>query len=100
MIGERSLKAAAWRSIDARKDWLIDVAKSVLATPEPGFLEKRTAKLISQKLKELEVRHETEIAITGIKGYIDGGGSGPTVAIIGELDSLRVSGHVFADTET
>lgn len=100
MIGERSLKAAAWRSIDARKDWLIDVAKSVLANPEPGFLEKRTAKLISQKLKELEVRHETKIAITGIKGYIDGGGSGPTVAIIGELDSLRVSGHVFADTET
>ena len=100
MIDERSLKASAWRSIDARKDWLIDVAKSVLANPEPGFLEKKTAELISKKLKELEVSHDTEIAVTGIKGYIDGGGYGPTVAIIGELDSLRVSGHIFADVKT
>ena len=94
------LKSKAQAAIESRRDWLIDIARSVLDTPEPGFQEVKTSALVSEKLGELGVAHETGIALTGIKGYVRGGRPGPTVAVIGELDSLRVPGHPHADPET
>lgn len=94
------LKATAQAAIDARSRWLIDIAKTILAHPEAGFQEVKTARLVSEKLHELGIAHESGIALTGLKGYIRGGKPGPTVAVIGELDSLRVPGHPHADPET
>ena len=94
------LKASAWRSIDSRKDWLIDIAKHILINPEPGFFEKKTASFVSDKLNELDIPHDSGIALTGLKGYLDTKRTGPTVAVIGELDSLRVAGHLYVDKET
>ncbi|MBM3224617.1 MAG: amidohydrolase [Candidatus Tectomicrobia bacterium] len=94
------LKATAQASIDARSTWLIDIAKTILAHPEAGFQEVNTARLTSEKLHELGIAHETGLALTGIKGMIRGGTPGPTVAVIGELDSLRVPSHPHADPTT
>jgi amidohydrolase len=94
------LKAQTLAAIEARSAWLIDVAKTILDHPEAGFQEVKTARLVSEKLHELGIAHETGIALTGMKGYIRGGKPGPTVAVIGELDSLRVPGHPHADPET
>lgn len=96
------LKAKVQAAIDERSDWLIDIAKTILANPEPGFHEFKTARFVSEKLNELGIDHESEIAITGMKGYIKGERPGPTVAVIGELDSLRVleHAHAHADPET
>ena len=38
--------------------------------------------------------------MTGVRGEITGGTSGPTLAILGELDSLIVSEHPHADSDT
>ena len=94
------LKAKTLAAIDARSAWLIDVAKTILDHPEAGFQEVKTARLVSDKLHELGIAHDTGIALTGMKGYIRGGKPGPTVAVIGELDSLRVPGHPHADPDT
>ena len=94
------LKAKAQVAIDGRRDWLIDIAKTVLNHPEPGFCEVKTSRLVSEKLKELGIAHESGIALTGIKGYLRGGGPGPTVAVIGEMDSIRVLEHPHADPQT
>ncbi len=94
------LKARAQAAIDQRRDWLISVATTILRSPEPGFLEVKTSRLVSQKLNELGIPHQTGIALTGIKGFLNGDSPGPTVAIMGELDSLRVPGHPYADQET
>ena len=94
------LKAKAQAAIDGRRDWLIDIAKTVLNNPEPGFCEVKTSRLVSEKLKELGIAHESGIALTGIKGYLRGGGSGPTVSVIGEMDSIRVLEHPHADPQT
>lgn len=94
------LKAQTQAAIDARSTWLIDIAKTILNHPEPGFMEVNTARYVSEKLHELDIAHETGIALTGIKGYIRGGQPGPTVAVIGELDSLRVPEHPHADPDT
>jgi amidohydrolase len=94
------LKAKTQAAIESRRAWLIDIAKTILEHPEPGFQEVYTARVVSEKLHELGIAHETGIALTGIKGTIRGGKPGPTVAVIGELDSLRVPGHPHANPDT
>ena len=94
------LKATALAAIDRRRDWLIDVAKAILRNPETGFREVKTSRLVSEKLAELGIAHERGIALTGLKGYLTGSSSGPTVALLGELDSIRVPAHPNADPET
>ncbi|MBI2165512.1 MAG: amidohydrolase [Chloroflexi bacterium] len=95
------LKALACQAIDSRRDGIVGLARAVLANPETGFTEFKTSALVCQMLQELGVPHRKGIALTGIKGYLQGRqGPGPTVAIIGELDSLRVPDHPHANPET
>ncbi len=94
------IKTMALDAIDLRKDWLIQIAETILSNPEAGFQEVKTARLVHEKLDELGIPHQTGIALTGIKGVLTGGSPGPTVAVIGELDSLRVLDHPHADPET
>jgi len=100
MPSVEELKAKVQAAIDKRRDWLINISKTILDNPEPGFHEVKTSRLVSQKLDELGIAHQTGVALTGIKGHLRGRRPGPTVAIIGELDSLRVLEHPHADPET
>ncbi|NQW24192.1 MAG: amidohydrolase [SAR202 cluster bacterium] len=95
------LKKKACETIDKRKKEIIGLAEQVLANPESGFHEIKTSQLVAQKFQELGIHHTSGLAITGLKGRIPGGaGPGPTVAVIGELDSLVVNEHPHADPET
>ena len=101
MLTTQELKKRACETIEKRKKEIIGVAQQVLSHPEAGFREFRTATLVSQKFDELQIPHEKELALTGLKGRISGGaGSGPSIALIGELDSLVVTEHPHADPET
>ena len=100
MPNVEQLKEKVQAAIDERREWLIDIARTILDNPEPGFHEVKTSRYVSEKLNELRIAHESGIALTGIKGYLRGGRPGPTVAVIGELDSLRVLEHAHADPET
>ena len=95
------LKQLACETIEKRKKEIVGVAKQVLANPEAGFRETKTAQLVADKFQELGIGHQRGLAITGIKGRIPGGaGPGPSVAVIGELDSLVVTEHPHADPDT
>ena len=95
------LKSRAAAEIDRRKDDLIGVARNILDNPEPGFREFRTAETVSNFFDRLDIPHRKGIAITGLRGELRGSaGGGPTVAVMGELDSLKVLGHPHADSET
>jgi amidohydrolase len=95
------LKRQVASEIDHRGDELIRVAQTILDHPEPGFRETRTSQLVHEKLQELSIPHRTGIALTGIKGYLEGtAGPGPTIGVMGELDSLIVLDHPKADPET
>ncbi len=94
------LKNKAQAAIDDRAAWLIRNARTILDNPEPGFHEIKTSRFVSEKMSELGIDHESGIAITGLKGVVQGGKPGPTVAVIGELDSLRVLDHPHTDPET
>ena len=101
MLTTLELKQRACAAIEGQKQDIIQIAKEILSHPEAGFSEIRTSRLVKQKFDELAVKHRSGLALTGVKGRIKGGaGPGPKVAIIGELDSLIVNDHPFADQET
>ena len=94
-------KQSAFRNIESHGAEAIQLAKDVLSNPEPGYREYKTAKLMAEKLRRVGIDDfEEGIAITGMKVTLDTGRRGPTVAIIGELDSHIVRGHPYADHET
>ncbi len=100
MPTREELKALACEAIDRQADDLIAVAKDILDHPEPGYSEYRTARVVAEQFARLGVKFRSGLALTGLKGSVKGGaGSGPRVAIIGELDSLIVDGHPHADGE-
>ena len=94
------LKAAVQTEIDRRGDDAVRVAKHILDNPEPGFREHKTSKVVAEEFGKLGVPFEDGIGITGLKGMLDSGTPGPTIAVIGELDSLIVQGHPHSDPTT
>ncbi len=94
------LRALALRSIDEATRELITAAKTVYSTPETGFNEHKTSRYVLERLEALGFVVETGIARTGMKAVLRGANPGPTVAVLAELDALRVPGHPGADAET
>ena len=94
------LKHLVCEAIDGRRDEIERLGDDIMAHPETGFKEHRTASVVAETMGACGVAHETGLAITGVKGVLEGGRQGPTVALIGELDSLVVTGHPQADPET
>ena len=101
MLTREEMKRQVTEEIDRRGEELVRVAKTILEHPEPGFRETRTAALVDRVMGEMGVQRRTGIAVTGVKGRLEGGaGPGPTVGVLGELDSLLVPGHPHADAST
>ena len=94
------LKSHAISIINSDKETFIDAAKAVYEIPETGFNEVKTSKFIDGQLRGLGFSVQTGIAKTGLKATITGKDSGPTIAVIAELDALNVPMHLGADTET
>lgn len=100
MPTKAELKKRICEAIDRRRDQICRIGDHIMVNPELGFKEFETAKLVSQTMNEFGVPCETELALTGVKGVLHGSKPGPTVALIGELDSLVVSGHPNANPDT
>ncbi len=94
------LRALALRTIDGATRDLIAAAKTAYSTPETGFNEHKTAAFVQERLQSLGFVVETGIARTGMKAVLRGANPGPTVAVIAELDALRVPTHPGADPDT
>ncbi len=93
-------KRRVCEAIDARRAEILALAEDIRLHPELGYQEHRTAALVSQYLAGLGIAHETGLAITGVKGIVSGGTAGPTIAYMGELDSVLVRDHPDADPLT
>lgn len=100
MFSREELKAKVCQEIDRRSEEITGVAQAILETPETGFREVKTSRLVARKLAELKIPYRDSLAITGVKGFLQGDADGPTVAVLGELDSLIVPDHPKADPET
>lgn len=93
-------KSKVLSAIDLKNGDLVGVAKTILNNPEPGFKEFKTSALVQEQFSKLGLSFESGIGITGVKAVLDTGRPGPTIGVMGELDSLKVLGHPHADPET
>ena len=100
MPSKEDLKRKAAEIIDAKADDLETIAKTILKNPEPGFRELKTAKLVAEQFADLGMQPRNGLAITGVRADASGSAPGPTMAVLGELDSLIVGEHPHADPVT
>jgi amidohydrolase len=100
-VSPGDVKASVRRAVDARREEIVGTARQIWAAPEVGFREERTSQLVADRFAELGLPFRRGLALTGVKAVLEGGaGPGPTVAVIGELDSLLVWEHPDHDPQT
>ena len=88
-------------AIDRRAQDIITVGEEIRRTPEMGFKEFKTARLVAQTFEKMGLAPRTGLALTGVRADgVGRQGNGPTFALLGELDALVVVGHPMADPET
>jgi amidohydrolase len=78
LVEQVNPKVVAWR-------------RDIHANPELGNREFRTAALVAEHLRGLDIEVRTEVAHTGVVGVLRGGRPGPTVALRADMDALPVS---------
>jgi amidohydrolase len=100
MNDKDELKRAVCAAVDDHADAIIELGETILHSPETGFNETKTAALVARQMAALGLAPRTNLALTGVKGRLAGRLSGPRLALIGELDSLRTSEHPLADPTT
>ena len=100
MPSKEDLKRLASEIIDSKAEDLIAIAQTILKNPEPGFRELKTAKLVAEQFGALGLQPRSGLAVTGVRADASGSTPGPTMAVLGELDSLIVGDHPHADPGT
>jgi amidohydrolase len=94
------LKARVCQTVDTHAAELEALARQIFAQPELGFKEHRTARVVHEWFDRLGLSHRDGIALTGSRADLACGAAGPTVAILGELDSLLCWEHPDRDLGT
>lgn len=100
MPSKEELKLKVFDAIDARADELVNLSQTILNNPEPGFREVKTSNLVCTTLAEMGLPFRSGLGMTGVRADLLGGSPGPTMALLGELDSLIVNEHPYADAAT
>jgi len=75
----------------ALEQQLIAWRRDIHAHPELSNREFRTAALVAEHLRGLGLEVRTDIAHTGVAGYLEGGRPGPMVALRADMDALPVA---------
>ena len=99
-MSKEDIKKKVESNIDNNAEDLIGIAKDILGMPEPGYREFKTSKYTEKQFNKYGFSNVEKVSMTGLKVVLDTGKPGPTVCVMGELDSLVVLGHPHADQET
>ncbi len=94
------LKKKVCDAIEKRADEIHELGEDILRHPELGFKETRTAGRVADKFRALGLSVQTGLAITGVKAALPGRSAALHVAVMGELDSILIPSHPFADPQT
>ena len=70
---------------------VIEWRRDIHANPELSNREFRTAALVADHLRALDMEVRTEVAHTGVVGFLQGGKPGPVVALRADMDALPVT---------
>jgi metal-dependent amidase/aminoacylase/carboxypeptidase family protein len=87
-------KEYLWLEVEKRGDEIIRLAEQFQHTPETGFAEFQTSRLLADyytKIPNLDVKQG--IAVTGVVASLHTGRPGPRIAVTADLDGLE-NGHL------
>lgn len=87
-------------AVEKYRDLILETEKYIWEHPETGYREYKTSKFMEEKFIELGYDITRAENITGFYTTIDTGREGPTLLILGELDSIICPTHKSADKET
>ena len=102
MQASAALLVGLWLAAPASKDPIrakvrslhpkvVQWRRDIHANPELGNREFRTARLVADHLKALNLAVKTGIAHTGVAAVFDTGTPGPTIALRADMDALPVT---------
>jgi amidohydrolase len=94
------VKRAVCEAIDRQSEKIVTVGETIRKSPELGFKEFKTSRLVEETMREIGLQPKGGLAITGVRGEARGKTDGPTFALLGELDGLVVAGHPVTDPQT
>lgn len=100
MMNRETLKAIVLAQVDKDRDAILAVGQEIYRHPETGYREVNTTRVLAKALGDLGLPVDTEIAVTGCRGYANQHKTGPKVAVMGELDSVICHQHPDCDPNT
>lgn len=86
--------------IEENREVIINFGRDIYTHAELGYKEFRTTEKFAEVLKKLNLRVKENLAVTGVKGYLSGKHHNVSLALIGELDALRIPNHPFVNKDT
>jgi len=99
-LSAEELKAKVRKAIRKRAKEIMQIGDQIFRHPELGFKEFETAKLVQGTFRKLGLSYESEVAITGVIANLEGNSKGPTISVMGELDSVLCYNHPYANKTT
>ena len=99
-MNKEQLKNQICEAIELESDRILAIGRDIFAHPELGFKERRTAGIVADTLRSLNLACREGIAITGVKAIAKGKESMAKVMIVGELDAVVCPLHPQADPLT
>lgn len=100
MASKDELKARVCAEIDRQAERIVAFGDEVMRNPETGFREHGTAQRVTEQFADMGLDYRSGLAHTGVKARMRGRADRRTVAVLGELDSLLISDHPYADPDT
>ena len=94
------LKKIVCDTIDANKEKIYAIGRSIYEKPELGYKEVFASETVKKTFDELGLKYEDGLAVTGIKAKLKDDTAGPNIAIMGELDAVVCPDHPNADPVT
>jgi amidohydrolase len=88
------------RSVDKHRALILEAERYIWNNPETGYKEVKTSAYMEAQFEALGYTLTRAEGITGFCTDVDTGREGPTLLILGELDSIICPGHPDADPVT
>jgi len=99
-LSAEELKAKVRKAIGKRAKEIMQIGDQIFRRPELGFKEFEAAKLVQRTFTKLGLSYESEVAVTGVIANLEGNSKGPTISVMGELDSVLCYSHPYANKTT
>lgn len=87
--------------VEEHRQEIISFGRDIYDHAELGYKEYRTSAAFTEAMRRLNLPVQTDLALTGVKAYLNPDKAGTaSLALLGELDALRIPEQAHANPET